>query len=58
MLATMVDYQGKIIRQTDLGYLGAGEQTATLGIEDLPTGAYLLNLTAGQSQVVERFLKK
>jgi hypothetical protein len=58
VLATLVDYQGKIIRQTDLGYLGAGEQTATLGIEDLPTGAYLLNLSAGQSQVVERFLKK
>jgi hypothetical protein len=58
VLATLVDYQGKIIRQTDLGYLGGGAQTATLGIEDLPAGAYLLNLSAGQSQVVERFLKK
>lgn len=58
VLATLVDFQGKIIRQTELGYLGAGLQTATLSIGDLPVGAYLLNLTAGQSQVVERFLKK
>lgn len=58
VLATLVDYQGKIIRQADLGGLSAGAQTVTLNIEDLPVGPYLLNLTAGQSQVVERFLKK
>lgn len=58
VLATLVDYQGKIIRQVDLGYLSEGSQTTILAIEDLPAGAYLLNLTAGQSQLVERFLKK
>ena len=58
VLATLVDYQGKIIRQTNLGFLGKGIQAAVLNIEGLSAGTYILYLSAGQSQVAEQFLKQ
>ena len=53
----VVDLQGKVIQSKDLGKKPAGKHRVNLNTQDLPSGMYLIKVTAGKSSKTGKFIK-
>jgi hypothetical protein len=54
---SILDMSGRRLMQ-EQSALSAGEQTITLDIDDLPSGAYFIELSDGENQSQQRFIKQ
>ena len=50
------DYAGRMVASEDLGFYGAGEHNATLNVENLANGSYIIRVLAGNKMSTAKFL--
>ena len=50
------DLAGRMIVNSELGFYGAGEHTATLNTENLTTGSYIIRVQTGNTMNTGKFL--
>jgi hypothetical protein len=54
---TVVDLQGRTVRSENLGLLPTGQHSRSVDLSQLPSGLYLVQLTAGATRLTERVVK-
>lgn len=50
------DLAGRMVMNSELGYYGEGEHTATINTENLTTGSYIIRVIAGKTLSTGKFL--
>ena len=50
------DFTGRMVANENLGYYGAGEHNATLNVESLASGSYIIRVMAGSKMSTAKFL--
>ena len=53
----VVDLQGKVVQSKDLGRKPAGKHRTNINTHDLPSGMYLVKVTAGKTSKTAKFIK-